>query len=105
MFKNALIIVNLTLIPSVSATTNGFPDDATYSLFANKCLECHSGPNVSINFSKAPLLMSGKTSPTAILDSILSAVSGEQPRMPPGYRPRLTEQEIDLIKSWKAALN
>ncbi len=109
-----LAVALLACAPSFSAFAESVNDASVDQIFAKHCLDCHSAqePEAKLvldNF--AALMKGGESGPSVIpgksADSLLIKMvegslerDGKRRIMPPGKRPKLSGEEIALLKSW-----
>ena len=62
------------------------------------CVECHTY-GADLDVSGLPFIGSGE--PTRILDRMIARASASPASMPPGNRPKLTVQEVGVLKAWR----
>src|SRR5262245_8982726 len=96
----------LTAVPAVAAE----PDLAARAkeIFRSHCAECHSGPKARAGVNildrdalvKKEKVVSGKPD-DSLLYQLVSAT--DESAMPPTGRPRLTAEQIEVIRKWIAA--
>lgn len=86
-----------------SATANAA--DLTYAtdvkpLLDRSCVECHHEGARRPNLTRFPFTTSVAEDQAAIVRRILLKVKVDAPTMPPGPRPKLTANEVQLIGLW-----
>lgn len=64
------------------------------------CTECHS-LGADLNLSLFPFASVWTTDQDTIVARMIAKAAGTSPSMPPGFRPKLTAQEADVLRRWK----
>jgi len=105
----SVIVLMVTLQPSVSARAQEVPQDFSHAVLPvlkKHCVPCHGGREARGSFSMntrellvdSGYVIPGKPEESRILQRILSDDPAEQ--MPPADQPRLTNEEIAVLRDW-----
>jgi len=64
------------------------------------CVECHSAGK-SLDLSRFPFKWAAGNDQLQIVNLILAKTGGTKPKMPPGNRPKLTANQLNVIEQWR----
>ncbi len=69
-------------------------------LLGKHCVECHSKGN-KLELSHFPFTSNTVPDQATIVDRVLAKVSATPAAMPPGNRPKLTANQVSVIRQWR----